>query len=141
GAGMKPRRTLSFYFRKYSAKLIKTPFLLLPGSLKHKSLQWLRTTRIWKSLGSSEYNELSETMRQTFVKTVTEFLEPCLAGIEQDILLIWGRNDEATPLYQGERIEKGLKKGALVVLDHAGHYAFLDQPERFKAIVRAFYQQ
>lgn len=139
GAGMKPKRTLKFYYKKYLAKTLKAPFLLLPGSLKDTALNKLRDTSLWKSLGSSEYSELSGVMRETFVKSVTEYLEDCLPKIPHEILLLWGRNDDATPVYQGERIENGIKNSALVVIEDAGHYAFLDKPKQFTSIAEAFF--
>ncbi len=140
GAGMKPRRTFSYYRRRFIAMALKAPFQLLPGSLKCKATEWLRSTKIWKSLGSSEYQQLDGVMRETFVKTVSEHLESCLPEIQHEVLLLWGKEDPATPWYQAERMERGLKNGALVGIDGAGHYAFLDQPDRFVRIVRAFYQ-
>jgi len=138
GAGMKPKRSLKFYYKKYLAKTLKAPFLLLPDSLKDTALNKLRRTSLWKSLGSSEYSQLSGVMRETFVKSVTEYLEDCLPKIPHEILLLWGRTDDATPVYQGERIEKGIKNSALVVIEEAGHYAFLDKPKQFTSIAEAF---
>lgn len=140
GAGMKPKRTLKFYFRKYLAKLLKLPFSILPKSYREPALVKLRQTSLWKSLGSGEYNQLSGVMRETFVKSVTEYLEKCLPLIPHDILLLWGRNDEATPVYQGERIEEGIKNSALVVIEDAGHYAFLDKPKQFVSIAEAYFK-
>ncbi len=140
GAGMKPKRSLKFYFRKYLAKLLKLPFSILPESYREPALLKLRQTSIWKSLGSGEYNQLSGVMRETFVKSVTEYLEKCLPLIPHDILLLWGRNDDATPVYQGERIEQGIKKSALVVIEDAGHYAFLDKPKQFVSIAEAYFK-
>ena len=138
GAGMKPRRTFSFYRRRILAMLLKLPFLMLTGELRNRALSWLRETRAWKSLGSSDYRELEGVMRETFVRTVSEHLENCLPQIDQHVLLLWGKDDPYTPWYQAERMEKGLKKGALVGIDNAGHYAFLDQPDRFVRISKAF---
>ncbi|MCC5913998.1 MAG: alpha/beta hydrolase [Balneolaceae bacterium] len=138
GAGLKPKRKPSYYFRKYTAKLLKLPFMILPGSLSEKSLNWLRATPLWKSLGSSDYQTLSGVMRETFVKSVTEYLDDQLGQIQHEVLLIWGENDQATPMDQAKRMEKGLKNGTLVVIKEAGHYAFLDQPRQFSAIARAY---
>ena len=140
GAGMKPKRSWKYYFRKYTAKTLKAPFMILPGSLKEKALAWLRGTDIWKSLGSADYSQLSGVMRETFVKTVTNHLEDQLPTIEHETLLLWGRNDDATPIYQAERIDAGLKNSALVVIEDAGHYAFLDKPKQFAAIAKAFFE-
>jgi pimeloyl-ACP methyl ester carboxylesterase len=140
GAGMKPKRSISYYLKKYAAKTLKAPFLLLPPTLRKKALKRLRKTSLWKRLGSSDYSKLSGVMRKTFVQTVTEYLEPCLPKIPHEVLLLWGRNDDAAPLYQAERMEKGIDKAALVVIDHAGHYAFLDRPSRFASITKAFFK-
>ena len=140
GAGMKPKRSLKFYFKKYLAKLLKLPFLILPQKQRHQALSKLRETSLWKSLGSSDYNQLSDVMRETFVKSVTEYLESCLPQIPHEILLLWGKNDDATPVYQGQRIEKGIRNSALVVIEDAAHYAFLDKPKQFAAIAEAFFR-
>ncbi len=139
GAGLKPKRKLSFYYRKYTAKTLKLPFQILPGSMREKGLNYLRQTSVWKSLGSSDYQKLSGVMRETFVKSVTEYFDDVLPNIDHEILLLWGRDDQSTPLEQGKRLEKGLKNSALVVIDDAGHYAFLDQPIKFIAITKAFF--
>jgi len=140
GAGMKPQRSFKFYVRKYTAKTLKAPFMILPGALREKALSWLRSTDFWKNLGSSDYSQLSGIMRQTFVKAVTEHLEDQLPNIDHETLLLWGRNDDATPIYQAKRIEAGIKNAVLVVIEDAGHYAFLDKPKQFAAIARAFFE-
>lgn len=140
GAGMKPRRSMKYYFKKYLAKTLKLPFQILPGTLRDKGLSALRGTKIWKSLGSSDYRTLQGVMREIFVKTVTEYLESSLPKIDNEILLLWGKNDDTTPLYQAERMDKYLKNSALVTIENAGHYAFLDQPHRFKLIAEAFFK-
>ncbi|MFO7799259.1 MAG: alpha/beta hydrolase [Rhodohalobacter sp.] len=138
GAGLKPKRSAKYYGKKYIAKVLKAPFTVLPGKMREKGLKSLRSTNLWKSLGSSDYKQLSGVMRETFVKSVTEFLDDLLPKIEHEALLIWGRADTATPLYQAFKMEKELKNGVLVQIENAGHYAFLDQPEQFISICRAY---
>ncbi|MEO9887844.1 MAG: alpha/beta hydrolase [Balneola sp.] len=140
GAGMKPKRSLKFYFKKYLAKTIKAPFLILPSALRDSALNKLRQTALWKSLGSGDYNQLSGVMRGTFVKSVTEHLEKCMSQIPHETFLLWGEDDDATPVYQGKRLEKGIKNAALVVIENAGHYAFLDRPKHFAVIAEAFFK-
>jgi pimeloyl-ACP methyl ester carboxylesterase len=140
GAGMKPRRTWRYYYRRCLATTLKAPFSLLPATTRERGLARLRKTSIWKSLGSSDYQQLQGVMRETFVKTVNHYQEPLLPQIPHDILLLWGADDSSTPLYQGERLERGLKNAALVKIERAGHYAFLDQPAQFNAIAEAFFK-
>ncbi|WP_234569462.1 alpha/beta fold hydrolase [Rhodohalobacter sp. 614A] len=137
-AGLKPKRSASFYLKKYTAKTLKLPFYLLPQNLREKGLDKLRKTSLWKSLGSSDYQKLSGVMRQTFVACVNEYLDHLLPNVQQEILLIWGENDTATPMDQGKRMEKLFKDSALVVINGASHYAFLDKPKQFSAILQAY---
>lgn len=140
GAGMKPRRKPMYYVRKWTASVLKAPIVLVPGPYTDAAHRWLRTTRAWKALGSGDYKTLDGVMRQVFVKTVTEFLEPCLPRIPHSVLLLWGADDDATPLYQAERMRDGIADAALVTIDAAGHYAFLDQPAKFRLIAEAFFK-
>lgn len=137
-AGLKPDRKPGYYIRKFTAKTLKLPFLILPEPLKSRSLNKLRKSGLWKKLGSADYQQLSGVMRETFVKTVTEYLDSLLPRIEHEILLIWGEDDTATPISQGERMDQLLKRSALVRLKNAGHYSFLDQPAQFGSIARAY---
>ncbi|MDX1642418.1 MAG: alpha/beta hydrolase, partial [Balneolaceae bacterium] len=137
-AGLKPKRSASFYLKKYTAKTLKLPFYLLPQSLREKGLEKLRKTCLWRSLGSSDYQKLAGTMRQTFVTCVNEHLDHLLPKVDHEILLVWGANDTATPLHQGKQMENLFKNCALVVIDGAGHYAFLDKPKQFAAILKAY---
>jgi len=137
-AGLKPKRKPSYYLKKYTAKILKAPVLILPGELREKGLVSLRSTKLWKKLGSSDYSKLSGVMRETFVKSVTEYLDELLPLVKHEILLIWGENDTATPMDQARRFEKGLPYCALVTIGQAGHYAFLDQPVKFNAIALAY---
>lgn len=140
GAGMKPRRPLKYYLRKYTAKTLKFPFTLLPEGLSERGLTWLRGTKVWKLLGSSDYKTLDGVMREVFVKTVSEYLEPTLPKISQEVLLLWGKDDDATPVYQAKRMEKGIKNAGLALIDGAGHYAFLDRAHQFKVITETFFK-
>lgn len=138
GAGLKPKRKPVYYVKKYTAKFLKLPFMILPTPLRESGLKKLRETALWKKLGSSDYQQLSGVMRETFVKSVTEYLDHLLEKINHEVLLIWGENDISTPIDQGKRMEKGLRNSALVQIKNAGHYAFLDQPHQFDAIVKAY---
>lgn len=139
GAGLKPKRKPAFYLKKYTAKALKAPIQLLPLNLQQPAQQKLRQTALWKSLGSSDYNQLSGIMRETFVKSVSEFLDPLLPKIDHELFLLWGEDDQATPMDQAQRWEAGLKHASLVSIPKAGHYAFLDQAPQFNAIAKAYF--
>lgn len=138
GAGLKPKRSLKFYFKKFVVATLKAPVNLLPLSIREAAMHRLRASALWKSLGSSDYSKLTGVMRETFVKSVTELFDDSLKNIPDEILLLWGTDDTATPMDQARRMEKGLKNSALVQIEDAGHYAFLDQPSKFAAISKAY---
>ena len=77
-------------------------------------------------------------MRQTLVKVVNEDLTPLLSEIKQNTLLIWGENDTATPLSDGQLMEKLIKNSGLVTLKNAGHYSFLEQQFIFNKVISSF---
>lgn len=139
GAGLTPKRSAGYYRKRAIATLLKTPLRLLPGRLRERASNRLRQTRIWKSLGSSDYNQLSGVMRETFVRSVTESLDDTLPRIEQEVLLVWGTDDTATPMDQAKRMEKGIRNAVLIPVEGAGHYAFLDKPRHVSAIANAYF--
>ena len=45
-------------------------------------------------------------------------------------LLLWGKDDQFSPLAGGHRFEREIPGSELVVLDDAGHFVWEDEPER-----------
>lgn len=88
--------------------------------------------------GSADYRAASPMMRQVLVKVVNEDLSQLLPLVKQEVLLIWGENDDATPLSDGQTMEREMPNAALVTLAGAGHYAFLEQQYRFLRIISSF---
>ena len=80
----------------------------------------------------------SPMMRQVMVKVVNEDLEPYLPNIKCPTLLVWGVNDTATPLSDGEKMEKLIPDAGLVKLENAGHYSFLEQQFIFNRVMCSF---
>ncbi|MCR5040847.1 MAG: alpha/beta hydrolase, partial [Clostridia bacterium] len=87
--------------------------------------------------GSADYNSATPLMRQVLVKHVNEDVRDLLPGVTAPTLLIWGENDTATPLANAKIMESLLPDGGLAVIPGAGHYAFLDDPELYRAILGA----
>ena len=90
-------------------------------------------------LGSTDYRALAPGMRATFVKVVNQDLAPVLPRISAETLLVFGRNDQETPLWMGEALRDGIRGSALVVLENAGHFAYLEQCAAFLRIMDAFF--
>jgi pimeloyl-ACP methyl ester carboxylesterase len=53
-------------------------------------------------------------------------------------LLFWGERDEIVPLERGRALAERLKGARLEVLPGAPHACYLDQPDRFHALLLEF---
>jgi len=130
-AGIIPRRSYKYYFKVYSFKTLK----FLYTKLFFLSDKKERMEKFYKRFGSTDYREASGIMRSIMVKVINDDLRPLLSGIKASTLLIWGRDDTATPLYMAEIMEKEIKDSGLVIFDNAGHYSYLDQFHSFKIVI------
>ena len=138
GAGI--RKPQSAEARKRSERYQKLK-KLYQGISRVKPLEGLAEKSL-KSLqqkyGSADYNALSDEMKKTFVKVINEDLSPLLPQVKASTLLIWGENDQETPLWMGQKMEKEIPDAGLVIFENDDHFAYLRQWPRFVAVVRAF---
>lgn len=88
--------------------------------------------------GSADYKAASPMMREVFQRVVKQDLSGCLGKVRASTLLIWGRNDTATPLWMGQKMEQEIADAALIVFENCGHFAYLEQYSRFITIVKEF---
>jgi pimeloyl-ACP methyl ester carboxylesterase len=130
-AGIRPERGLRYYRRVALAKTAKhaARFLGPPG----KALQH----RVFARTASSDYANAGP-LRPTFVKLVNQDLTSLLPDVRASTLLIWGDQDTATPLSDGQTMERLIPDAGLVVLEGAGHFSYLDQPQRFARVAGHF---
>lgn len=78
----------------------------------------------------SEYLE-NERLSKIFANIVSEDLVKHLSDIKIPTLIIWGNKDNVTPINFGYIMNNNIKKSKLVILENAGHFSFLDQPDEF----------
>ena len=136
-AGVKPRRSLKYYFKVYTYKMGKRLMPLIYGKDgAQKRIEEMRAKR-----GSSDYNNASPMMRAILSKVVNEDLKHCMPKIKAPTLLIWGENDTATPLRDAQIMEKLIPDAGLVSFPGCGHYSFLDNPFQFAAVLRSFLKE
>ncbi len=133
-AGILPKKSNKMSLRTRWYKICRT-FLStkIMQKLAPEALEKLRV-----KYGSADYAAASPLMRQVLVKTVNEDLEPLLPNIKCPALLVWGVNDTATPLSDGEKMEKAIPDAGLVKLENAGHYSFLEQQFLFNRVMCSF---
>jgi pimeloyl-ACP methyl ester carboxylesterase len=136
-AGVKPKRTFKYYYKVYTYKLIKKT-LQLPFV---KPLTGNIIEKVKGKFGSSDYKNASDIMRQVMVKVVNEDLRHLLPKINRPTLLIWGENDQATPVSDGKMMEKLIPDAGLVIFKNAGHFSYLDQFNQFSIVIASFLKE
>ncbi len=94
--------------------------------------------KLQKKFGSADYAAASPVMRKSLVMCVNEDLVPYMPSVTMPALLIWGDKDTATPLSDGQTMEKLMPEAGLAVINGAGHYTFLDNPYLYNRILGSF---
>lgn len=133
-AGLIPKRTLKYYLKVYSFKVLRSIYKSIFFWQDNKN----RMERFYKRFGSTDYKNADGIMRRILVKVVNENLRPMLKNIQCPTLLIWGDEDKDTPLYMGKIMENEIDDSGLVVLKGAGHYSYLDDFNKFAIVLRVF---
>ncbi|MGD9639461.1 MAG: alpha/beta fold hydrolase [Alphaproteobacteria bacterium] len=118
-AGLKRKRSLFFKTKAFVIKtFIKTIKLIdnvLKTDLKSK----------WSSrLGSSDYKNAGE-LRNTFVKVISENLAEEATHIKAQTLLVFGDNDQQTPVDFGIKYHSLIENSELLVLKNQDHFSVL----------------
>ena len=92
---------------------------------------------VYARVASEDYKQAGE-LRPILVRVVNEDLSELLPEITAPTLLVWGTEDDAVPLAHARTMERLIPDAGLVVFDGAGHFAYLDEPDRFCTVVRHF---
>ena len=130
-AGIRPKRKLGYYRRLALAKFGK----VLERVGGHHGAR-LRAA-IVRHTASADYLDAGP-LRGTFVRIVNEDLREHLPRISVPTLLVWGAQDQDTPLADGQLMERMIPDAGLVVFEHAGHYSYVDAANAFGRVVRHF---
>lgn len=136
-AGIKPRRSLNYYYKVYTYKMAKKTVLTLFGKERGGKM----VEKMLQKRGSADYKSSSPMMRAIMSKCVNEDLRKVMPTIKSPVLLIWGEKDSATPLKDAKIMEKLLPDAGLVAFPGCGHYSFLDNPIGFKAVLQEFFKK
>lgn len=127
-AGIRPEKTDA---QKKKESIVKFGKKLVAGSPKLLS-------KLQSMAGSADYRAASPLMRQVLVNVVNEDLTDLLPKIKQEVLLIWGTADTATPVSDAEKMEKLLPNAGLARIEGAGHFSFLENAPVFNAVLTSY---
>lgn len=85
-------------------------------------------------------NDLSKAIRivKTAKSAVRHNLEDKLGNLNLPVLLVWGKNDEVTPSWVGEKFHELIPNSELHLFDECGHVPMMEHPEQFNSILNNF---
>jgi pimeloyl-ACP methyl ester carboxylesterase len=113
-----------------TAKLFTRP---LPQAVQNK----LRK-KAYQTIGSDML--VVEGMQETFKKVVTDDVRADAAQLAMPVLLVYGENDTAAPLWYGQQFHELMVDSTLVVLPGATHFVHLDRPVDVARNIKEFLQ-
>ncbi|HHX93883.1 MAG TPA: alpha/beta hydrolase [Tenericutes bacterium] len=128
-AGIKSKKAMNL-FTKIKKKIYKT-LIKIPIIKKYEDF-------LKSKIGSHDYRNSSPIMRKVLVHAVEEDLTEFLPKIKAATLLVWGTNDEETPISDARTMEKLIPNSGLVEYPNSGHYAFLENFLNFKKVLANF---
>lgn len=136
-AGIKPKRTIGYYIRVYTFKFLKKFLSIFPNVEMFNNIR----ERVLSKFGSSDYKNSSEVLRRTMSTIINEDQTEILKNINVPTLLLWGENDEDTPLTDGKLMEEKIKDAALITIKNAGHFSYLDSLNESIEIIKSFLKE
>lgn len=142
------------YASKYKTKkivLLASPFEASKSdnSLKTKVLKSMKKVPglnklaevAKKYIGSTDYKNASEMMRNILVKHVNTDLCEDAKKIKCPTLLIWGTQDAAVSYESALKLEKLISNCGLVTYDGCTHYAYLERLDQTKNVLKHFFNE
>ena len=92
--------------------------------------------KVYSTIGSDAL--VKPELIETFRKITAQDVLPQANKIEIPTLLIWGRDDKATPVTYGYLFKGAIKHSNLSIIKNAGHFVHLDQPEETLLLIEEF---
>lgn len=133
-AGIVHKKNFYYFIKLKIFKLFKTLLELKPIKKLFPNL----LLKLKNHFGSEDYRNASPIMKETIIKLVNEDLTEYLPNISVPTLLIWGELDTATPISDGEIMEKLIPDAGLIKIKNCSHYVFLENPTYINQIIYTF---
>ena len=91
-----------------------------------------------KHIGSTDYRQASDMMRQIMVNHVNYDITDKVKKIKCPTLLIWGTMDQAVDIMDAYELEKLIDNCGLVTYEGCTHYAYLERFDQTIRVLRSF---
>lgn len=119
---------------------LKLKFKILKYKFK-KKLYFIISKKKYNKLitcsGSKDYKTLSPIMKQTMSKVIKEDLKKYCKTKNNKVVILWGINDEETPLRYGYTFYNLYKNARLIVFYKSDHFPYLREREKFIRVINS----
>lgn len=85
-----------------------------------------------------DFGKVDGVMKETFLKVITEKLDPFAKSIHQQTLLLWGSRDQLTLVCDAEKLLKIIPNAYLKIFSGVGHNLPYKRPHEFAREVKQF---
>lgn len=118
--------------------LQKNMLSLIPESVKGVVPARLKYQFLKMSGSATDHFQSTDQQRLIFKRIYQEDISRQLPKITLPTLIIWGAEDTDTPPAQAVRFQELIPGSDLVILDSAGHFPFIDQPQQCITLIKNF---
>lgn len=133
-AGIKPKRSLTYYLKVAFYKTGKFFLNLLPNSKTIKKFK----EKIRNHIGSEDYKTSANVLKETMKIIVNEDLQYLLPKISVPTLLFWGSLDTATPISDARIMEKLIPDCGLIEYAGSSHFSYLENINNVNSVLNEF---
>jgi pimeloyl-ACP methyl ester carboxylesterase len=117
------KQQVFFLLSKAGKRIFSLPIL--------RKLERCARTALYKLAREKDYNNASPRMKEIMSNALNEDLTPYLCDITVPTLLIWGEEDNSTPLADGKLMHQKIPDSKLSVIRQANHSAIYYKAEEF----------
>ena len=114
-------------------KIGKIAIAMIPVASARRQLKSYAT----RAIGSEDYRNAGN-LKETFVKVVNEDLRSEARKIKARTLLIWGDQDQQTPLSDAYTLHECIEHSWLHIIEDADHFVFVKEPMRVTDLINDF---
>ena len=132
-AGIRNRRHVQRFALKVIAKTGNAATIWLPERQRRR----LRTA-LYGTAGSDML--VVPELQETFKRAVRQDVQKDAANVTVPTLLLYAKDDRAVPVADGRRYQQLIKDSQLHIVDDAGHFVHVDQPEQVLRAIKEFLQ-
>ncbi len=102
-----------------------------------KTFKSLGLGKFYKLFASKDVEGMKQNMYETFKNVVDEDFEDIFKSFDSPTLILWGKEDSATPLSSGKKIASLIKNSNFYEFE-SDHYFFLKEPKKVSKKIKEF---